>query len=239
MKITVSLLIVLFCGIIPLKAQFVSFDIADMDSGKMPKQIEPLLQSISLSSSRHFFSLININNRLGIGFAYSQGFTLSGEKYSSDRTGGYPNFYGSLLVTQNLLLKGNISLFKSGDETVQSFAYGFGLNITERENYNWRASVLFAQLQDPDDMKNRSVDLAIINDFSIGKFPLFIGIGLNSYKTKFLFDVENSTTKSLKGNAHHILFGGRVNKGNFIFIPVFQVNSSIAIFSIEIINSLK
>jgi len=236
MKITVILLTVLFCGILPLKSQFVSLNLDDIDPEKISEQIEPLLQTISLSSARHFFSVINLNNRLGVGIAYSQGIALSTNKYSSDRIGGFPNLHGSLLITQNLLLKGNISLFKSGDELIQSFAYGFGLNLTEREKYNWQLSVLLAQLQGPDDMKTRSIDAAMINEFAIGKFPLFVGIGINSYKTKLLFNIEK---KSIEGNAHHLLFGSHIFKGKFTLIPVFQVNSSVLIFSIEILNSLK
>ena len=63
-----------------------------------------------------------------------------------------------------------MSIFKSGNDVVQSFAYGFGLNITNKDKNNWRFSVLFSKLQGPDDLKNRSIDAAIIKEFELVLF---------------------------------------------------------------------
>ena len=137
MKTISIILFAIIAFFVPINAQWISFELDNIDSEKFQKQVEPLLETISLSTNRHFFSPINIDKRASLGVSYSQGFNISGEEYSTNLIGGYPSFAGSLVVTNNLLLKGNISIFKSGNDIVQSFAYGFGLNLTNEETNNW------------------------------------------------------------------------------------------------------
>jgi len=238
MKFFFSSLIV-FSLVLPLSAQWTSFELDNIDSDKFQQQVEPLLKNISLSASRHFFSPINITKRVSLGVSYSHGFNISGEEYSTGLIGGYPNFAGALVVTNNLLLKGNISIFKSGNDVVQSFAYGFGLNLTNKEKNNWRFSVLFSRAQGPDDLKNRILDAAIINEFELWSVPLFAGLGLNTYNTKILIDDIDSIPKIIKGNANYLLLGTQLIKGRLTIMPVLQVNSDVIIISIEIAGVFK
>ena len=132
-----------------------------------------------------------------------------------------------------------MSIFKSGSDFVQSFAYGFGLNITNEDKNNWRVSVLFSKLQGPDDLKNRSIDAAIIKEFEFGSVQIFAGLGLNNYNTKILIEDFDSIPKTIKGNANHLLLGTQLIKGRFTIIPVLQLNSDVIIISIEISGVFK
>ena len=238
MKSFFSSLIILSI-VLPLRAQWTSFELKNIDSDKFQQQVEPLIKNISLSSTRHFFSPININKRVSIGLSYSHGTNISGEQYSTELIGGYPNFAGVLVVTNNLLLKGNISILKTGKDVVQSFAYGFGLNLTNKEKNNWRFSALFSRLQGPDDLKNRSIDASIINEFELWSVPLFAGLGLNTYNTKILIDDIDSIPKIIKGNTNYLLLGTQLIKGRLTIVPVLQVNSDVIIISIEIAGVFK
>lgn len=239
MKTIPAILISIMFFSTPIDAQWTSFELDNIDSEKFQQQVEPLLKTISLATNRHFFSPININNRISIGISYSQGVNISGEKYPTDIIGGYPNLAGALIVTPNLSLKGNMSIFKSEDDIVQSFAYGFGLNLTNKDKNNWRFSVLFSKLRGPDDLKNRSIDAVIISEFELGKIPLFVGLGLNTYNTKILIEDIDSIPKSIKGNANHLLIGTQLIKGRLTIIPVLQVNSDVVMLSIEMLVIFK
>ena len=239
MKIVPIILIVILFLFVPLSAQWTSFELDNIESEKFQQQVEPFLKTISLSTNRHFFSSSIINKRISLGVSYSHGINFTGEQYSTDIIGGYPNLAGTLVVTKNLSLKGNMSIFNSGSDLVQSFAYGFGLNITNEDKNNWRFSLLFSKLQGPDDLKNRSIDAAIIKEFEFGSVPIFAGLGINTYNTKILIEDLDSIPKTIKGNANHLLFGTQLINGRFTIIPVLQVNSDVVIISIEISGVFK
>jgi len=233
------LTILILCFALPLKAQWTSFELENIDQENLEQQIEPLVKTISLSSSRHFIAPTDKNKRIGIGVSYSYGINITDNNYSSELIEGYPNLAGNLVITDNLLLKGNISLFKSDKDIIQSYAYGFGLNLTNKENNNWRFSVLFSKLHGPDDLRNRSIDAVVIKEFKIGTVPLFMGVGLNTYKTRLLFTDMESVPNSIKGNAHNILFGSQITRGRIIIIPAWQVNTNVIVMSIEILGAFK
>ena len=230
-------LIILFI-VVPINAQWASFDLNEMENDKFEEQINPFIKSISLSTTRHLYSPIIINNRLRLGFTYSHGINISGKDDLSKLFGGYPNFAGKLLISENLELKGNISVFNSGNDIVQSFAYGFGLNVTNKETNNWRLSVLFSQLQGTDDISIKTIDGNIIYDFRINEFPIFLGFGINSYSTKILIDDELIPNK-IKGNANNLLAGTIFNRGKINIAPIIQLNSDIIIMSLEISGAFK
>ena len=233
------LTILILCFAFPLNAQWASFELENIDQESLEQQIGPLLKTISLSSSRHFIAPTDRSKRIGIGVSYSYGINITDNNYSSELIEGYPNFAGTLVITDNLLLKGNISLFKSGKDIVQSYAYGFGLNLTNKENNNWRFSVLFSKLHGPDNLRNRSIDAVIIKEFEIGTVPLFTGVGLNTYKTKLLFTDMELIPNSIKGSAHNILFGSQITRGRITIMPVLQVNTNVIVMSIEIFGTFK
>jgi hypothetical protein len=230
-------LIILFIAV-PINAQWVSFDLKDIENDKFEEQINPFIKSISLSTTRHLYSPVNINNRLRLGFAYSHGINISGKDDISKLIGGYPNFVGELLISENLELKGNISIFNSGNDIVQSFAYGFGLNVTNKESNNWIVSVLFSQLKGTDDISMKTIDGNIIYDFRINEFPIFLGFGINSYNSKILIDNE-LIPNSIKGNANNLLVGTIFNMGRINIMPILQLNSDIIIMSLEISGTFK
>jgi hypothetical protein len=233
------ILIVIIFFLTPVSAQWTSFELDNIDIEKFQQQTEPFLKTISLFTNRHFFSPNIIINRISIGVSYSQGINITGEKHSTDIMGGYPNIAGALVVTQNLSLKGNMSIFESGNDVVQSFAYGFGLNITNEDKNNWRSSILFSKLQGPNDLKNRSIDAAIIKEFEFSTVPIFVGLGLNTYNTKILIEDIDTVPTSINGNANHLLFGAQLTKGRLTIVPVLQVNSDVVIVSIEISGLFK
>ncbi|MEE8340646.1 MAG: hypothetical protein V3R52_00965 [Candidatus Neomarinimicrobiota bacterium] len=235
----IPIIIMLLFFSAPLGAQWTSFELDDIGSEKFQKQVEPFLKTISLSSNRHFLSLININKRFSLGVSYSHGINISGEDQSTDLIGGYPNIAGTLVITKNLSLKSNMSIFRSKSDIIQSFAYGFGLNLTNKDKNKWRFSALFSKLQGPDDLKNRSIDAVIVNDFEIGSIPIFAGIGLNTFNTKILINDVDSVPTSIKGDANYILLGALIMKGRLTLIPVVQANSDVVIISIEISGVFK
>ncbi len=229
--------ILLFC--VPIKAQFASFDLSDINTEEFEEQIQPFLKIVSISNNRHFINPIEENSRVSLGVSYSQGINFVGDNQSSDLTGGYPNLAGALVITENLLLKGNISTFKSNNDVVQSFAYGFGLNLTNTVNNNWQISVLFSQLRGPDDLKFRAMDAAIIKEFEIGKIQLFTGLGLNNYNAKILLNTSDTIPNSIKGNANYLLLGARLIKSRITVVPFMQINSNVTVLSVEISGIFK
>lgn len=239
MKIIPRILIIIISFSFPISAQWASFKLDNLDSGQFQQQTEPFLKTISLSTNKHFFSPITINNRINIGISYSHGINITGERHSTDLMGGYPNIAGTFVVTQNLLLKGNMSIFKSESDLVQSFGYGFGLGLTNKDKNNWRFSVLFSKLQGPDDFKNRSVDAVIIKEFEFDSVPIFTGLGLNTYNTKILIEELDVIPKSIKGNANYFLFGALLSKGFLTVAPILQVNSDVMILSFEFSGRFK
>ena len=239
MKTGSIILIVIIFFLTPVSAQWTSFELDNIDIEKFQQQTEPFLKTISLFTNRHFFSSNIIINRISIGVSYSRGINITREKYSTDLMGGYPNIAGTLVITHNLSLKGNMSIFESGNDIVQSFAYGFGLNITNKDKNNWRSSILFSKLQGPDDLKNRSIDVAIIKEFEFGTVPIFVGLALNTYNTKILIEGIDTVPTSINGNANHLLFGAQLTKGRLTIVPVLQVNSDVVIVSIEISGLFK
>jgi hypothetical protein len=239
MKTVPIILILIISFYVPLSAQWASFELDNIEAEKFQQQVEPFLKTISLSTNRHFFSPIDINKRISIGVSYSRGINIAGEDPSTDLISGYPNLAATLIVTQNLSLKSNMSIFRSGSDLVQSFAYGLGLNLTNKDKNNWQVSVLFSKLQGPDDLKNRSIDAVIINEFEFGSVPIFAGLGLNTYNTKILIEDLDSIPKIIKGNANYLLLGTLLTKGRLTIMPVLQVNSDIIIISIEISGVFK
>ncbi|MBU0529773.1 hypothetical protein KKF86_08475 [bacterium] len=239
MKTGSIILIVITFFSVRVSAQWASFELDNIDSEQFQQQVEPFLKTISLSTNRHFFCPNIINKQISIGVSYSQGINITGEKYSTDLMGGYPNLAGALIITQNLSLKGNMSIFKSGSDLVQSFTYGFGLNITNNDKNNWCFSVLFSKLHGPDDLKNKSTDAALIKEFDFGSLPTFVGFGLNTYYTKILIEDVDTVPTFIKGNANYLLFGAQLAKGKFTIIPILQVNSDVVIISIEISRVFK
>ncbi len=239
MKAVPIILILTISFSVPLSAQWTSFELDDIELEKFQQQVEPFLKTISLSTNRHFLSPINIYKRISIGVSYSRGINIAGEKHSTDIIGGYPNLASTLIVTKNLSLKGNMSIFKSKKDLVQSFAYGFGLKLTNKDKNNWRFSVLFSKLQGPDDLKNRSIDAVIINEFEFGTVPIFAGLGLNTYNTKILIDDLDLVPTSIKGNANYLVLGILLTKGKLTILPILQVNSDVIIISIEISGVFK
>jgi len=222
---------------VPLNAQWYSFDLGEIDVDNFKKEAAPLVRAISLSSVNHLFDQTNLSNRLRLGVAYSHGINISGENLS-DLFGGYPNFAGKLLITDNLHLKGNLSVFNSGDDLVNSFAYGLGLKLTNKDSNYWNVSLLFSNLKGPDDIRLKTLDVNIVYDFIIKKILLFAGFGINSYKSKILIDDE-LIPNIIDGNANHLLVGAFLNAGKFTFVPIFQLNTDVIVMNIEFSRSFK
>jgi hypothetical protein len=221
----------------PLHAQWYSFDLDEINTDNFKQEALPLIKSISLSSVSHLFSQTNLNNRLNLGIAYSYGVNISGEN-SSDLFGGYPNFAGSVLITDNLQLKGNLSILYSAGDLINSFAYGIGLKLTNKEANNWKASVLLSNLHGPEDTSIKAADVNIAYDFIIRNVSLFTGFGINSFKSKILIEDELISEK-IDGNANHVLLGAFLVSGNFSFVPILQLSSDVVVLSIELSRAFR
>lgn len=231
MKIISALFILILLS--PINAQWASFDLNKADAENFSKAVKPFLQSVSLSNTNHFNTISENNKRLHLGVAYSQVVNISGEETSSKLIGGYPNIYAGYPVSENLQLKGNISLFNSGDDVVQSFAYGLGLKLTNKESNNWRMSILFSQLRGPDDISMKSVDANVNYNFRLANISLYAGLGVNTYNAKILLDDDTFPNK-IKSNANHLLVGSQLNVRDFIISPLLLFNSDIIILTLEI-----
>ena len=153
--------------------------------------------------------------------------------------GGYPTLAGQLLITENLSIKGNTSIFQSENETVQSLAYGFEINLTNKEKNNWLISVLFSQLQGPDDFKSRTIEGLLARELQLFNLPLFAGFGFNTFNTKILIDDVDSIPNRIKGSAHNFIIGAQVYKGRITVIPIFQFNKDVLLFSLELMRAFK
>ncbi len=236
--IRIYIFLILVC-IIPLNAQWTTFELDNVDSEDFQTQIEPFFNAISIFMTQHSLGPNNINNRISLGISYSQGLDISGKAISKDLIGGYPNLSAKVLITNNFTLNGNLNLIRSNNDVVQSFAIGFGLNITNKDVNNWRLSVLFAQLQGPGDLNNRSTSAIVFKEFQISSFPLFAGLCLNTYNVKILLEDRESIPKSVKGSAHHLLIGTHKQLAGITFTPTLQLNSKVVIFSIALSGNFK
>lgn len=236
MKIISALLVLIL--FVPLNAQWASFNLNKVDAENFSQEVGPFLQSISLSTISHFNTITENDKRLTLGVAYSHGVNVSGEETSSKLMGGYPNFFGGFIISENLQLKGNFSIFNSGDEIIQSFAYGLGLNLTNKESSNWKASVLFSQMQGPDDIRLKSFDGNITYNFWLVTVPVYIGFGINSYKAKILLD-DDSIPNSIKGNANHLLVGSQLTTRQFTISPLIKLSSDVIVMAVEFSGSFR
>lgn len=231
MKIISALFVLILIS--PINAQWASFDLNNTDTEGFLKAVKPFLQSVSLSNTNHFNTISDNNKRLHLGVAYSQGINISGEETSSKLIGGYPNFYGGYLVSENLQIKGNISLFNSGDDIVQSFAYGLGFKLTNKELNNWKMSILFSQLHGPDDISMKTVDANINYSLHVANILLYAGIGITTYNAKILLD-EDIFSNRIKGDANHLFVGSQLNMREFTISPILLFNSDLIIMTVEV-----
>ncbi len=224
--------------LVPLKAQWIKFDLQNLDVNNFKQEVEPLIKATSISAVSHLNSPMKLNKRLRIGVAYSHGINISGENTVSDLFGGYPNFAGSLLISENLVLKGNLSVFNSRNDVVQALAYGFGLKLAEKENNNWRLSVLFSKLQGPEDISIRSIDGTVVYNLHLAELPVFFGFGSNNYKAKILFD-DTEIPNSIEGTATYFIAGLLYNREHYTVMPLIQLNSDVFVISIEISGAFR
>ena len=227
----VSQLIVLIIPVI-VSAQLADFDLKNIEQDKFKETVEPFIKSVSISSINHFEDQFNSNKRLQLGIAYSHGINLSGVDKSSELFGGYPNIGGGLMISENLKLKGNFAVFNSGDNIVQSFAYGVGINIATNEKNSWRMSLMVSELNGPTDIEIKAMDGVINYGFRIKNMPAFIGLGTNSYKSKILLE-GNEIPGTIKGNTLYFSLGLQLVKGNFTTTPIIKLSSKAMVFGLE------
>ena len=236
MKISFFLLILIF--LVPLKAQWIKFDLQNLDANNFKQEVEPFIKATSISAISHLNSPIKLNKRLRIGVAYSYGINISGENTVSDLFGGYPNLAGSLLISENLVLKGNLSVFNSRNDVIQALAYGFGLKLAEKENNNWKLSVLFSRLQGPEAISIKNIDGNISYNVSLAGIPFFFGLGTNNYKAQLSFD-DTKIPNSIQGTANYIMAGLLYNREGYTITPLIRLNSDVFVISIEISGAFR
>jgi hypothetical protein len=230
MKFVFHLLI--FIIPIAISAQMVDFDIENVESENFKNEVEPFIKTVSILSVNHFEDQFKTNKRFQFGVAYSQGLSISGNETSTNLLGGYPNIGGALMISDNLKLKGNFSIFSSGEDIVQSFAYGIGLRIANNEAGNWRLSILFADLKGPSDIELKAMDTNISYGLMIKNLPVYIGVGSNSYKSKILIE-NDDIPNTIKGNSLYLSLAAQFNKWNFTTTPLIKINLDAIIVGIE------
>lgn len=216
----------------PLKAQWANFDLQGLVTENFKKDVEPFIKSASISSANHLISPVRINNRLRIGASYSHGLNISNDNATNGLFGGYPNVAGSLLITDNLYLKGNFSIFNSNDDVVQSLAFGIGLNLTQRDTSNWHLSILFSKINGPDDISLNSIDANIYYNFYLGNLPLFVGLGTNNYKARILIDSDDIPNK-IEGDVNYLILGLLCNRERLTVTPLISLNSDVIVMGLE------
>jgi len=217
---------------ISISAQLVEFDIENVESDNFKNEVEPFIKTVSISSVNHFEDQFKTNKRFQFGVAYSHGINISDNETAANLLSGYPNIGGALMISDNLKLKGNFSIFSSGDDIVQSFAYGVGLRIASNEASNWRLSILFADLKGPTNIKLKAMDINISYGLLVNNLPVFIGVGSNSYKSKIL--VENDDIpNTIKGNSLYLSLAAQFNKWNFTTTPLVKISPDAIIVGVE------
>lgn len=230
--------LLLFIIPISINAQFVDFDLNDVSGENFKNEIKPFIKTLSMVSINHFEDRFNINKRFQFGTAYSHGINISGNETSAKLLGGYPNIGGTLMISENLKLKGNFSIFNSGKDVVQSFAYGAGLKISTNEISNWRLSILLSELAGPSDLALKAMDGNINYGFIFKNIPVFIGVGSNSYKYRTLIDVEE-LPNTIKGNTLYISFAAQFSKWNFTSTPLIKISPDALIIGLEISGAVN
>ena len=227
----VSQLIVLILPVF-VSAQFVDFDLADIEQDKFKDTVEPFIKSVSISSINHFEDQFVTNKRLQLGVAYSQGINLSGISEYSELFGGNPNIGAGLMISENLKLKGNFAVFSSGKDVVQSFAYGAGINIATNEKSSWRMSIMVSELSGPTDIEMKAMDGIVNYGFRIKSMPAFVGLGTNSYKSKILLE-SDKLADIIKGNTLYLSLGLQLVKNNFTTTPIIKLSSDALVVGLE------
>ena len=232
----VSQLIVLILPVF-VSAQFADFDLANIEQDKFKDTVDPFIKSVSISSINHFEDQFNTNKRLQLGFVYSYCINLSGVEESSELFGGYPNICAGLIISENLKLKGNFAVFNSGDNIVQSFAYGAGINISTNGKSSWRLSIMVSELSGPTDIEMKAMDGVVNYGFRIKSMPAFVGLGTNSYKSKILLE-SDELPDTIKGNTLYLSFGLQLVKSNFTTIPIIKLSSDALVVGLEFSGSV-
>jgi len=217
---------------ISISAQWIEFDIDDIGGDNFKNEVEPFIKTVSIASVNHFEDQFKTNKRFQFGVAYSHGLNISSNESSADLLGGYPNIGGALIISDNLKLKGNFSIFSSGKDVVQSFAYGVGLKITTNEVSNWRLSILFSELKGPSDIELKAMDTNINYGFMFKNLPVLIGVGSNSYKSRILIEDEG-VPNTIKGNSLYISLAAQFNIWNITTTPLMKISPEALIVGVE------
>ena len=230
MKLASQLLILILPAFI--NAQMVDFNLKNINGKNFQDSIEPFITAVSISSANHFEDLLYTNKRLQIGVAFNYGVNISGNDTSSKLFGGFPSIGAGLMISENLKIKGTFAIFNSGEDLIQSFAYGAGIKLSANENSSWHLSLLFSELNGPTDIELKSMDGNINYGFKIVNISTIIGIGTNSYKSKILID-DNELPNTIKDNTVYLLLGTKFAKGNFTTTPIIKFSPKALILGLE------
>ncbi|NOZ04308.1 MAG: hypothetical protein GXO92_06865 [FCB group bacterium] len=236
MNIRGLLSILIVINLSPGFSQWTTFDLSPAQGPSFRAEVEPYIKGLSLALGSRPVYARKTDQRMRLGIAYNYGVDLSGTEFAARRLRGLPVLNGSLVVTDNLLVNGQLSGFKSGGDVIQIASFGFDLFLTDmEEDRGWRLTSQFSRLEGPVNLRQRIIDINLIKTFSIyDKLPAVIGFGVNEYRSRF-FLISDGVTR-LKGKFNYILLGTRIAIPPFVLNPQLRITGGSATFGVNLLK---
>ncbi|MEE9189837.1 MAG: hypothetical protein V3U16_03605 [Candidatus Neomarinimicrobiota bacterium] len=215
--------------------QWSSFDLDPAVGDNFSDEVKPLLKGTAMSLAQVPQTDWSLARRFKVGLAYSHGIAADAAGLTRGRLKGLPALQGAVIVTKNILLCGKIGGFKSGKDVVQTFSYGFNLQLSDKITNNWYLYTQFARLSGPEDVSMRAINGLILKEFVYSKIIGQIGIGVNLYSARIALDDENDILPGrLEGQTNYLAVGvGTTWKQVYIGI-LGQLNTDVTSFNISV-----
>jgi hypothetical protein len=234
-RFTGTIMLFAFLTISTGHGQWSSFDLDPAVGGNFSDEVKPLLKGTAMSLAQVPQSDWSLARRFKVGLAYSHGISANSAGFTSERLKGLPALQGAVIVTKNILLSGKIGGFKSGDDAVQTFSYGFNLQISDKTTNNWYLHTQFARLSGPEDVSMRAINGQILREYVYSKLVGQIGVGVNLYSALIMLEDENDIMPGrLEGQTNYLAVGvGTTWKQVYIGV-LGQLNPDVTSFNISI-----
>lgn len=184
-----------------LYCQWLSFDFSKVDQDNFRKQVEPTILTASLTPNS-LKNNLSKNKRMGISVSLPIGWDLSEATFESNPLLNPIRISGSFLISENLIIHGNMNLLSNSEETMQAAGYGCHFNsgsFTVGFSNGWVEGLKHLRV--------RYLDYDITTDRPFFDLPLKIGMGYNQYAGTILNMSNEYIPRKIENSILYLILG--------------------------------